>query len=76
MFASVADGEISFVGLTPGILVCLAVVRWVNELFAGKRGSSEGKKQGSMVRTLRSVKSHLKAALHSILPQEHRSHPQ
>lgn len=46
-----------FVGLTPGLLVTVAVVRWVNGTFVNRRGRKEGKKQGQMLGVLRLVSS-------------------
>lgn len=44
-----------FVGLTPGLLVTVAVVRWANGTFVDRRGRREGKKQGQMMGVLRWV---------------------
>ncbi|KAK4693640.1 nuclear control of ATPase protein 2, partial [Lecanoromycetidae sp. Uapishka_2] len=44
-----------FVGLTPGVLVCLGVSRWLKGAFSGRRARAQGGKQGSMVRTLRNI---------------------
>lgn len=44
-----------FVGLTPGILVCLGLSRWLSGAFAGRRGRVQGGQHGSMVRTLRNI---------------------
>ena len=44
-----------FVGLTPGVLVCFGVLRWLSTSFAGRRGSIQGRKHGTMVRTLRNI---------------------
>ena len=52
---AIADDFISFVGLTPGILVCIGVSRWLSGVFAGRRGRIQGGNQGSLIRTLRSV---------------------
>ncbi len=43
----------SFVGLTPGILVCLGVSRWLSGLLGGQKGKRIGKKQGQTIRVLR-----------------------
>ena len=43
----------SFVGLTPGILVCLGLFRWLGGVFG--KDSTGGKKPGHMVRILRLV---------------------
>ena len=47
----------SFVGLTPGILVCLGVSRWLSGFFGGRKGRLRGQKQGRMLRVLRLVLS-------------------
>ena len=47
----------SLVGLSPGLLVSLSVSRWLGDRFAGRRGKVQGRKQGSMIRILRSVLS-------------------
>lgn len=44
-----------FVGLTPGVLVCLGLSRWLSEVFAGRHGKVQGRKEGSMIRILRNV---------------------
>ena len=44
-----------FVGLTPGILVCLAVSSWLSGVFGGRKGRIKGQKQGQMARVLRWV---------------------
>ena len=44
-----------FVGLTPGVLVCLGLSRWLSGVFAGRQGRVQGRKQGSMIRILRNV---------------------
>ena len=54
---AVTDDHVSFVGLTPGILVCIAISRWLSGVFAGRRGRIQGGKQGSLIRTLRSATS-------------------
>lgn len=41
-----------FVGLTPGVLVCFGLSRWLSGVFAG---SSRSSKQGSMIRILRNI---------------------
>ena len=56
LFAN-ADEENSFVGLAPGILVSLSLSRWLGHVFDGRRGRVQGRKQGSMIRVLRSVQS-------------------
>lgn len=43
----------SFVGLTPGILVSVAVFRWFSGTFGSRRGYQTEKSQGEVVRLLR-----------------------
>ena len=43
------------VALAPGLLVSLSLSRWLGDVFAGRRGKVQGRKQGSMIRVLRSV---------------------
>lgn len=47
--------EDSFVGLTPGILVCFGLFRWLGGVFGRRDGMAKGKKPGHMIRVLRSV---------------------
>ena len=42
-----------FVGLTPGVLVCLGTFRWLSGFLSGREGRTEGKRQDQMVRILR-----------------------
>lgn len=42
-----------FVGLTPGVLVCLGVFRWLSGFLEGRNGSAKCRKQGQAVRSLR-----------------------
>lgn len=42
-----------FVGLTPGLLVMVAVVRWLNDALGSRKGKTAGKKQGQMLGVLR-----------------------
>ena len=42
-----------FVGITPGVLVCISVYQWLSGVFAGRRGRVQGRKQGSLIRVLR-----------------------
>ncbi|KAI9788001.1 MAG: Nuclear control of ATPase protein 2 [Peltula sp. TS41687] len=44
-----------FVGLTPSILVCLAVARWLSGLSSNRKGLERGNRQGHMLRLLRNV---------------------
>ena len=49
------DEDNRFVGLAPGILVSLSVTRWIGDTFAGRKGKAQGRKQGSIIRILRSA---------------------
>ncbi|KZF21261.1 ATP synthase regulation protein NCA2 [Xylona heveae TC161] len=51
-----------FVGLTPGILVCIASLRWVKDTFGSRSGSKEGKRHVKMVRVLRNIDRILSAS--------------
>ncbi|MCJ1405463.1 Nuclear control of ATPase protein 2 [Xylographa trunciseda] len=51
-----------FVGLTPGVLVCLGTFRWLSGSLGGRKGKSKGKKQGRMIRVLRNIDRILTAA--------------
>ena len=51
-----------FVGLTPGILVCIFVGNWLSGTLAGRRGRIQGQKSGSMIRPLRNIDRILSAA--------------
>jgi len=42
-----------FVGLTPGVLVCLGLGSWLSGTFGGRKGRAKGKKQVRMIRVLR-----------------------
>ncbi|KAJ5990889.1 hypothetical protein N7522_011096 [Penicillium canescens] len=44
-----------FVGLTPGILVSFATLRWLGSLFGSRRGLQKGKQQHELKRGLRNV---------------------
>jgi nuclear-control-of-ATPase protein 2 len=44
-----------FVGLTPGVLVCLGLGRWFASTFGGRKGRSSGKRKVRMVRVLRNI---------------------
>jgi len=46
-----------FVGLTPGLLVTVALLRWINGTFIDRKGRKQGKKQGQMLWVLRLVLS-------------------
>lgn len=54
-----------FVGLTPGILVCLGMSRWLGGLVRGRQAGLTGRKQnqkGQMIRVLRNIDRILTAA--------------
>ncbi|KAI9782604.1 MAG: Nuclear control of ATPase protein 2 [Geoglossum umbratile] len=44
-----------FVGLTPGILVCFGVSRWLGKILGSYKGPMKGKQQGAMLRQLRNI---------------------
>ena len=44
-----------FVGITPGVLVCIGVYQWLNGILSGRQGKIRGQKQGSMIRVLRNI---------------------
>lgn len=44
-----------FVGITPGVLVCIGLYQWANGILSGRRGRIRGQKQESMIRVLRNV---------------------
>ena len=44
-----------FVGLTPGVLVCFAVFRYLGGTFGNRKGVRQGKKAGQTVRILRNI---------------------
>lgn len=44
-----------FVGLTPGVLVCVGVFQWARSTLGGRRGRRNYQKTGQMVRTMRNV---------------------
>jgi len=44
-----------FVGLTPGILVSIAVFRWLGSVFGSRKGLRRSKYQGETIRTLRNI---------------------
>lgn len=43
----------SFVGLTPGVLVCFGVARWLSGCIGGRRGRKMSRKNGQAIRSLR-----------------------
>ena len=51
-----------FVGLTPGILVCIGVGSWLSGVFAGRRGRTLSQRQGGLIRPLRNIDRILSAA--------------
>ncbi|KAL8761925.1 MAG: hypothetical protein Q9184_001994 [Pyrenodesmia sp. 2 TL-2023] len=44
-----------FVGVTPGVLVCLGLFRWLSGLFGGRKGKTEQKGRGQRIRLLRNI---------------------
>ncbi|KAI4201480.1 MAG: hypothetical protein LQ346_002166 [Caloplaca aetnensis] len=44
-----------FVGVTPGILVCLGLFRWFSGTFGGRKGKTEQKSRGQRMRILRNI---------------------
>jgi nuclear control of ATPase protein 2 len=46
---------LSFVGLTPGILVSVALFRYLGGVFGNRKGLRRHKRQGEIVRTLRNI---------------------
>jgi nuclear-control-of-ATPase protein 2 len=44
-----------FVGLTPGVLVCFAVFRYLGGTFGSRKGLRQGKRAGQTVRVLRNI---------------------
>lgn len=44
-----------FVGLTPGVLVCFAALRYLGGSFGNRRGLRRGKQAGQTVRVLRNI---------------------
>lgn len=44
---------ISFVGLTPGVLVCFGAARWLSGCIGGRRGRKMSRKNGQAIRSLR-----------------------
>lgn len=43
----------SFVALTPGVLVCVGILRYINGAIGGRKSQIKGPIQGQMVRNLR-----------------------
>ncbi|OBT92897.1 nuclear control of ATPase [Pseudogymnoascus verrucosus] len=44
-----------FVGLTPGVLVCIGVGRYISGMFGERRGQKYGHRAGQMIRVLRNI---------------------
>ena len=42
-----------FVSLTPGLLVCIGIVRWIENFFGSRKGNERGKQQTKLLRMLR-----------------------
>ena len=51
-----------FVGITPGLLICIGIYRWLSGFLAGRKGRLQMRKQGSAIRNLRNVDRLLTAA--------------
>ena len=51
-----------FVGITPGVLICIGLCQWLRGSFAGRKGRLQGRKQGSMIRHLRNIDRVLSAS--------------
>lgn len=43
----------SFVGLTPGVLVCWGVAHWLSGVIGGRQGRKIGRNHGDAIRSLR-----------------------
>jgi nuclear-control-of-ATPase protein 2 len=44
-----------FIGLTPGVLVCIGVFRYIGSVFGNRRGLKRGQKAGQTIRVLRNM---------------------
>jgi nuclear-control-of-ATPase protein 2 len=44
-----------FIGLTPGILVCIGAFRYLSEVFGSRKGMKHGRKAGQTIRVLRNI---------------------
>lgn len=44
-----------FIGLTPGVLVCVGLYQWTRSALGGRRGKRYWSRAGQMVRTMRNV---------------------
>ncbi|KAF2843151.1 NCA2-domain-containing protein [Patellaria atrata CBS 101060] len=51
-----------FIGLTPGVLVCIGVSRWIKGLFSTRKGLKSGRRKGELIRVLRNIDRILTAA--------------
>jgi len=51
-----------FIALTPGILVTVGAIRYLNGVFGSRKGLKQGKKQGQMLSVLRNIDRILTAA--------------
>ncbi|KAL6718297.1 Nuclear control of ATPase protein 2 [Lecanora helva] len=51
-----------FVGLTPGILVCIGLSRWLSSTLIARKGRTQGKKQGGIIRIVRNIDRILSSA--------------
>ncbi|EON64677.1 hypothetical protein W97_03910 [Coniosporium apollinis CBS 100218] len=51
-----------FIGLTPGVLVCIGVYRSIKNTFGSRRGLKRHEKQGQLIRSLRNIDRILAAA--------------
>ncbi|KAL1311202.1 hypothetical protein AAFC00_001396 [Neodothiora populina] len=43
------------VGLTPGVIVCIGLTRWLQSSFSSRKGIDQARKQGQMTRQLRNI---------------------
>jgi nuclear control of ATPase protein 2 len=44
-----------FIGLTPGILVCIGAFRYIGGVFGNRKGLRQGRKAGQTIRVLRNI---------------------
>ncbi|KAL8699494.1 MAG: hypothetical protein Q9224_001383 [Gallowayella concinna] len=51
-----------FVGLTPGVLVCLGLFRWLGGVVGGRKGRRQQKRGGQRIRLLRNIDRILSAS--------------
>ncbi|KAL8735718.1 MAG: hypothetical protein Q9181_002721 [Wetmoreana brouardii] len=54
-----------FLGLTPGVLVCLGLFRWLGGVFGGRESKTERNRRGQRTRLLRNIDRILSASAHS-----------